>query len=31
MLTLYPKGRKDNLTDAEVAEFRDLAKEIQHG
>jgi hypothetical protein len=31
MIALYPKGRKDNLTDAEVAEFRDLAKEIQHG
>ena len=31
MIALYPKGRKDNLTDAEVAEFRDLAKEIRHG
>jgi len=31
LLTLYPKGRKDNLTDAEVAEFRDLVKEIRHG
>jgi len=31
MIAIYPKGRKDNLTDAELAEFRDLAKEIHHG
>ena len=31
MIALYPKGRKDNLTDAEVAELRSLAKEIRHG
>ena len=31
MLTLYPKGRKDNLTNAEVAELRNLVKEIRHG
>ena len=31
MIALYPKGRKDNLTDAELAELRDLAKEIRHG
>jgi hypothetical protein len=31
LLTIYPKGRKDTLTDAEVAELRDLAKEIRHG
>ena len=31
MIALYSKGRKDTLTDAEVAEFRDLVKEIQHG
>ena len=31
MIALYPKGRKDNLTDAEVAEFRGLVKEIEHG
>ena len=31
VIALYPKGRKDNLTDAEVDELRDLAKEIRHG
>ena len=31
MLHIYPKSRKDNLTDAEVAELRSLVKEILHG
>ena len=31
MLHLYAKSRKDDLTDAEVAELRSLVKEIQHG
>lgn len=31
MLTLYPKGKKENLTDDEVAKLRKLAKEIAHG
>ena len=31
MLTLYPKGKKENLSDAEVAELRGIAKEIRHG
>lgn len=30
LLTLYPKGKKDNLTDEEVATLRKLAKEIVH-
>ncbi|MDL2279825.1 type II toxin-antitoxin system RelE/ParE family toxin [Desulfovibrio sp. OttesenSCG-928-G11] len=31
LLHLYPKSKKENLTDAEVAELRQLAKEINHG
>lgn len=31
LLTLYPKGKKDNLTDEEIAKPRKLAKEIAHG
>ena len=31
MLTLYPKGKKENLTDDEVAKLRKLAKKIAHG
>jgi hypothetical protein len=30
-LTIYPKNRKDTLTDAELAELRDAVKEIRHG
>ena len=31
MLHIYPKSRKDDLTDAELSELRDLVKEMQHG
>ena len=31
LLHIYPKSKKENLTDAEVAELRQLAKEINHG
>jgi hypothetical protein len=31
LLTIYPKSRKDTLTDAEVAELRAFVKEICHG
>ncbi|MCL2122989.1 MAG: hypothetical protein FWH34_02755 [Desulfovibrionaceae bacterium] len=31
MLHSSPKSRKDGLTDAELAELRELVKEMQHG
>ena len=31
LLTIYPKNRKDTLTEAEVAELRYIVKEIRHG
>lgn len=31
LLQIYPKNRKDTLTDAEIAELRNLVKEIRHG
>jgi hypothetical protein len=31
LLSIYPKSRKDTLTDAEVEELRGFVKEIRHG